>query len=359
MSDRAVIAWKPKYCDARVASVRIRCLNPLSELHARGYPIELFDAKNIAQYKVVVYSKLYDDATYREAASLKDSGVRIVLDLCDNHFYNPSNLRSLYVAAEQLRRMMGLADYLVASTKQLADVMREELRNEKEITVIGDAVEMSLAHGKESIWRAPQNAYTLKRTLNCLTQAKREGRTNLVWYGIHGGENADYGMLDLLKLRGLLERLDKQYPLSLTVISNSRRKYRRFIKPWGIQTLYQEWRAATFLQSLDKHDVAIIPVTDNPFTQCKTNNRVALALSRGLAVVADSIPSYEEFRSVAFLDDWENGLLMYLSDHEMRFQHAALGKDLVKRKWSISRIADEWQFFFDKALDGMNHEKLF
>src|SRR5680860_1373203 len=107
---RDYIAWKPRFSDPRVASTRIRCLNPLSELQGRDYPVELFDPQRVGRYAAVVYSKLYDESAYREALALQKNGVRIVLDLCDNHFYNPNELETLRKAGAQLQRMMALAD---------------------------------------------------------------------------------------------------------------------------------------------------------------------------------------------------------------------------------------------------------
>src|SRR4051812_38983892 len=46
-----LIGWKPKSLDPMVASARIRCMNPLSELQRRGYPVELFRADRALSYQ--------------------------------------------------------------------------------------------------------------------------------------------------------------------------------------------------------------------------------------------------------------------------------------------------------------------
>ncbi len=348
------IGWKPRFVDPRVASTRIRCLNPLLELQSLDYPVEIFDRRRSSEYAAVVYSKLYDDATYREAMALQQHGARIVLDLCDNHFYNPNGLASLSKAGEQLKRMMGLADALVASTTAMSDVMRAEFPEARKITVIEDSVETEIRGVRTTFWESWRGHRELPKLLRALAQEKRNGRTPLVWFGIHGGSNAEYGMLDLVKLQPVLETINSAYPLSLTVISNSKQKYNRSIKAWRLPTYYLEWRPHTVFAALRAHTIAVVPISQNPFTRCKSNNRLALSLSMGLAVVADSIPSYQAFADVCFLDEWRLGLERYLSDIELRRRHVERGQALVASEWSITRIAEKWRDFFDDLLDRRN-----
>jgi hypothetical protein len=348
MADR--IAWKPRFSDPRVASTRIRCLNPLAELQSAGYPVELFNSRRVGEYAAVVYSKLYDDATYNEALFLQKRGVRIALDLCDNHFYNPNGLPFLNKALAQLKRMMALADELVASTAAMAEVMRAELSGSRNITIIEDAVETEIDSVRAPFWDCWWGKKQLGELLRALKEGKLEGRTPLVWFGIHGGANAEYGMLDLLKLRPLLEQTNRTHPLSLTVISNSREKYNRAIKPWVFPTHYLNWHPQTVVSALRSHAVAVIPVTDNPFTRCKSNNRLAFSLNVGLAVVADAIPSYQDFADVCFLNDWQSGLERYLTDPDLRRRHVQRGQTMIAREWSIERITKKWREFFDSLL---------
>lgn len=350
-----MIAWRPRAPDPRVASVRIRCLNPLRELQRRGLPVELFQADRAAAYRAVVYSKTYDEASYREAGALQRGGARIVLDLCDNHFYNPRGLPQLERLGRDLRRMMELADHLVASTPAMADVMEGELRG-KPVTVIGDAVEESfegLEQSPVARWWARQQ---LRRLLRSRDRFGQEHAARLVWFGIHGGPYAEHGLEDLQNVRTLLEHLGRHYPLSLTVISNSREKYRRSVAQWAIPTAYLEWNPTTFQEALRNHQIAVIPITRTPFTDCKSNNRLVTALHAGLAVVADSIPSYQPFTDVCRLDDWEGGLREYLADPAVRARDVRVGQARVAAEWSITRIADQWQQFFgsicaDQAMD--------
>jgi hypothetical protein len=179
---------------------------------------------------------------------------------------------------------------------------------------------------------------------------KRGIEAALVWFGIHGGPHHEHGMGDLLRVRPVIEQLHRRSGVQLTVISNSKTKFDRLIAPWAVPTHYLEWSPVTFLPALRAHQIALIPVTRNPFTWCKSNNRLATAIAAGLGVVADGIPSYQEFASVCRLDDWEQGLSDYVTDPAARTRDVGAGQALVSRLCSPERIADAWQGFFSAVL---------
>lgn len=317
----------------------------MRELRRRGYPVELFDPARSGAYAALVYSKVYHDSAQAEARRLRANGTRIVVDLCDNHFYNPLNLDTLGTAAASLRRMLGEADELVASTDAMAEVLRGEARADTPVTVIGDAVETRI----EGVRTTPWARWWARRRLEALSArlGADAGPARLVWFGSHGGPSGDYGMGDLETVRPLLESLHRDHPLSLTVISNSAAKFARLIRPWNLPTHYLAWNAETFLDALRLHAIALIPIRQNPFTRCKTNNRLATALTAGLAVVASGIPSYGPFDECCALDDWSGGLQRYILDPDARRRDVASGRALVQRESSLAVIADQWQRYFE------------
>jgi hypothetical protein len=270
-----------------------------------------------------------------------------VVDLCDNHFYNPGDVPELAQAGAELRRMLRLADHLIASTPEVAALMVAQADVDVPVTVIGDAIEESILDAKQP---SPVRWLHQRRLRSLLAKLEHERaagvEASLVWFGIHGGPHHEHGMSDLQRIRPVLETIHRRHKLQLTVISNSRSKFASLIAPWSIATHYLEWSPTTFLDALRAHDVAVIPVTQNPFTRCKSNNRLATALSVGLAVVADSIPSYGEFGQVCRLDNWDQGIIDYVRDPDLRQRHAAEGRQYVLRKYSLERIADDWERLF-------------
>jgi hypothetical protein len=347
-----LVGWRPSSSDARVASARIRCLNPLRELRRQDYPVELFDPVRRDSYSAVIYSKVYDRASQAEARRLQANGTRIVLDLCDNHLYNPLNLDVLRAAAGELRRMIALADEIVASTEAMAELLGGETGAGKPLTVIGDAVETRIEGVRSTI----AERWWARRRLHALAARLRAdpGAIRLVWFGSHGGPSGDHGMGDLEMMRETLVALHREQPLSLTVISNSARKFARLIRPWDLPTHYLEWSAETFLEALGLHAIAILPVGNNPFTRCKTNNRVATSLAAGLAVVASGIPSYRPFEECCVLDDLGGGLRRYIRDPQTRREDVAAGQRLVQREWTVTAIADQWRRYFERLRLGVS-----
>jgi hypothetical protein len=345
----ALIGWRPHSHDPCIASVRMRCLNLIGALRDRGLRVELFDPTRAERYAAVVYVKAYGDRHYREADALKQRGTPLVFDLCDNRFSATAG-SSAQEERARLLRMLGLADRLVASTDTLAEVMRHELSEPRPIAVIGDHVETVIHAGGVPVWHRWSARWSLRRLLRVLAREQCDGSVPLVWFGHHGGPYAPGGMEDLRRIRDLLHRLARHHRLSLTVISDSPGAYRRWVGDWTIPTRYVAWTAETFLPALAAHAIAVIPVSLNAFTACKTSNRVALALHSGLVVVGDAVPSYEPYRAACELDNWEAGLRRYLADPEARRRDVEGGRAIVDRAATLEHVAERWHDLLAEVL---------
>ena len=330
-----MIGWKPQYDDPRVASVRLRCLNPLAELKQRGFPIELFGSNNISKYSAVIFSKSYDAESYEMASELKRQRTPVIFDICDNHFYNPYNLEKFNLVRIRLLQMLDVADLVVTSTDTLAKVLCCEGKLKSAPIVIGDPLES-------------EDFLFPKNWLQTFVERFRRDnssirKANVLWYGIHGGENAPYGMLDILKIQQILLTVNRDYPLRIIVVSNSRAKYRKYIQKLPIESKYYEWGYTPFRQILQQCHINIIPITRNPFTLCKSNNRLARALYEGVPTVADEIPSYRPLEPFCVLNNWEDGLQLYLHNREIVREHVTRAKAFIEDHFTIRYIADQWQ----------------
>jgi glycosyltransferase involved in cell wall biosynthesis len=330
-----VLGWKPQFNDPRVASVRLRCLNPLFELQRRHFPVELFTEENLEKYVAVIFSKSHDLKSYEIAVELKRKGKAVIFDICDNHFYNPYDLERFKLVRSRLLNMLALADLVVTSTETLAAVITEEGKLTTRPAVVGDAVEtLDLMMPKNWVKSALVNRKWQKFVENA--------KPTILWYGIHGGENAPYGMLDLLNIKEILVRLSEHYSFRLVIVSNSRKKYRRYIRPLPIETVYWQWGDIPFRRILRQCDINIIPINKNPFTLCKSNNRLALALYEGVPTVADEIPSYRELAPFCVLNDWEDGLRLYLSNNAIAKECVMRAKPYIEERFTIKHVGDQW-----------------
>lgn len=329
-------AWLPKNTEARVASTRIRCLNILRQLRAEHVPIELYNSRHASHYRVVILSKAYKPKHLALAEQLKSQGSKIIFDLCDNHFL-------LEESQTELRRMFALADQWVVSSCYLADTIRAHLGSNKPLTVIEDAVEEDLRGPVFDIpgYIGAQIAFA-KLRMELAGERQRRGAIHLVWFGNHKANYGDAGLRHLNTVRGLLEEIDQQSPITLTVISNSRETYNHLFRNWRLRTFYLDWNAHSFMQAMKLHRIAIIPIDINEFTAAKTNNRIALALSLGLGVVANGIDSYRVFEQCAFLDNWWEGLLAYLQQPAILDRHVETGREIIRHNFSLPVIARKW-----------------
>lgn len=291
---------------------------------------------------ILVLCKRYDRETISITNKLRSSGTRIILDLCDNHFYyeNPSLL--WINRANDLRFAIKNCDAIVVSTHTLAEIVFSEC-SPKNLFVIGDAVEFeSVDINHSNFFKHPIAEINLKYLQLFFQFTKSNKKIRLLWFGNHGSGNSAGGMLDLLNITESLKILSLNFNASLTIISNSWIKFSYIRKKLPIHCNYLSWNINTFSRAAVLHDIAIIPVTLNDFTKCKSNNRLVTALSLGLAVVADPVPSYEEFNTSVRLGNWTQNLIELAGNESIRSQSVEIGRNHLIKYWLLPTIVDKW-----------------
>lgn len=335
------IAWWPHTKDPAVASYRLRCRQIVETLHARGHDVGIFQPGQ--QTKSLVLSKRYDPRSMALAGELRAKHhTRLILDLCDNHFYSQSQSGFWEERAENLRQAVSSVDLVIAASSALANVIQMET-GRKDVVVIGDTVEQPHFPPLSARFTSPPSELGLAMLHMIMTRWGTAPGRRLVWFGSQGSPNAEGGMSDLLRIRPLLESLHRDRPLSLTVVSNNKTQYKRIIAPWNVPTHYVSWHPKTFSSVLTMHDVALIPITPNPFTRCKTGNRVLTALAHGTCVIADRIPSYEQLSDCIVLDRWNEGLDRLMADAAYREKLLEAGRKQLQETYSAGHIASQWE----------------
>lgn len=335
MTDRSPrIGWIPASANPAVASTRLRCSLPCRYLREAGWDTRILDRRDPYADDLVVFQKIYDERAIELARDLRRRGVLTVFDLCDNHFYNPDGRLELTQRAERLRRMLDIVDAVSVSTEPLHDLMRERTP-----AVIADALD-------EFDLDIPE------RTFGWLWARlrRRETALSFVWYGNAGEESPPFGLVHLPTIIPELERLHRTFPLELTVISNSRARYEHAVDSAGFPTRYMEWNYQRFPGLFRRHHVCVIPVKPNPFTNCKTANRVVQSLRLGVPVIADPIPSFEEFAPFILLGKWRQSLDQYAADPALRARHVEAGRQYVEATYTKERVVSEWSSLFERVL---------
>lgn len=311
------IAFKPRSAKANVASYRYRVLAPIAALRARGHAAEVFDAGRADDYAAVVFSKAIKAEDQALAARLKASGRRAYLDLCDNQLFNPAGLAEYDEVAANLRAMAGLVDAVICSTPVLAEQMRVL---GAPVVVVHDSYEQA-----EATVRPPGV------------------EANLLWFGRHASPNAEGGMADLARIAEPLARAFARRPFTLTICSDSAGAYEALKTSLPVPSRYVAWTPQASAAELAACDAVVLPLSDNPFVAAKSHNRLTLALSAGVPVVADAIDAYREFGPFAWLEDWDAGLTAVLTDPAGARRRAAAALPYLRRWWSSEAVVGEWE----------------
>ena len=183
--------------------------------------------------------------------------------------------------------------------------------------------------------QAPEVVAAAQRPAN--PDAKR-----ILWFGNHGAPHARFGMLDLLEIRGPLETIASEFNVELVVVSNHRDKYERHIAPMRIPSTYVEWSPASIKKQLALASVVVVPNTLDAFSVCKSSNRTASALLAGVPVVATATAALDALSSSVVLDDFLEGLRLYLSDTARAAADVARGRELIQHTYGPSAIAAAW-----------------
>lgn len=341
---RPTLGFWPHTTDPEVASTRIRCLQVVQGLRDLGREASLYHP-GLHAPKVLVLSKRYDPDTIRHGETLRaNHGTKLVLDLCDNHFYYKNPEPRWVRRAEFLREAAQAADLVVTASPELAKFVRAEVGDAKDIRVIGDALDAPRPVVRPTL----AQRWHIARLRLFLGMNQVEPGRRLLWFGNHGSGYADGGMQDLALIADALHRHHRANRLTLTIISNSRQAYRQHLQAWTLPTCYLPWSGSLFQQTLAAHAIAVIPVRINPFTACKTNNRLATAFCNGLAVAAGRIPSYEEFAELALIDDWDAGLSALMGDAKARSCRVEAAKRQLTKNYGLEAICRDWVTLCDE-----------
>lgn len=384
------IGWKLKSLDYRRASTRYRALLPVLGLNKNHYRSYVFSDRNqsiLNRIQVLVFVKTFSKNDFLYAVRAKEKGIKIILDLCDNIFINtyppPSNQTYIF------KLMSEISDSIVVSTEYLKTTLLKENISVPPITVIPDGVEtfetIRLSQKSLCLYKKEQSIRLKKRQrqfyLNTyikfkywlsalsvslsnqlhaqikLTRSRlNRKRKRIVWFGIHGAEHADFGMLDLLLIQRDLERLTKEFNLELWVISNHRQKYYQHIDPFNLPTYYMDWSPPLLFSVLKVSDIVVIPSKQNDFSNSKSSNRAILALTAGVPVVASYKPVYKPLLNGMLFDNFYDNIKRYLSNTAIVKQHLTSSKKNIQEYYSHTVISQSWEVLFLKTLENVGHE---
>lgn len=357
------VRWVIPVVNPQRASLRYRCLYPMAELKKWGRSAAIwrgdelidesltlvFDAWTV--FPTVNSSQVAEDLVMlaEKAASL---GATVIVDNCDNQFASANITPEWAQGLRYLERLALSAAVLVSCSDELALAMQKNLRSNATHVVIDDPIEQEIVLDGDTLLKrlfspgriAAWILATQHRLKIALDHAR--GCTSIIWFGSHGNNFAPGGMLDVLPLLPVLEAAASRKKLSLTIVSNNRKKFDENFSGTALKIHYADWNRITFLAILRMHQIAIIPAIPNEFTLCKSSNRLTLSIYHGLAVIADPIPSYGKYAKVVGLGDWAANLARLVGSRKARHAQVATARSQVLALNHLSVIAKQWDNLF-------------
>jgi len=304
-----------------LASARYRVLIPAQQLARLGHQVQIGTpgpagwppAVRDATCDAVVISKSFDPAHETLARAMKDRGVRVIVDFCDDHFGHPQ-------LGPHYRNLAALGDTVVASTPAMAEVVRAHAG--LDCIVITDPVE------------GPRGMPKFAPRLPAL---------RLVWFGHPTNLNG------LLGRSAQLHALARRFPVRLTVVTTSSAEVAARVASLAngtdgrVTAELVPWSLEATWQALADCDLAWIPVEDTAQKSVKSPNRMLEALWAGKPVVADALAAYQEFADLTPVGrGLEAGAIACLEDAAGVERRVAEAQRRIARTHSAFACGDAW-----------------
>lgn len=366
----ADVVWKVPSLDPTKASVRIRTMLPALALERRGLRIAITDREPTEQVvrsaRAVVINKSFrkDDQKLIDVANRY--GTPVILDLCDNIFARRQD-GTERPSARAFRYQARGAKAVVTTNDALADIVRSNSGYQGVVEVIPDSVETRdtnlhcMTHTFHRANSPPivKLRYELRALRHSLVAAMRRrqasarlmdrgdfrsGRSVVVWFGISAGMGA------LHKVLPELVQVDRAHPIQLLVISEDASMFDEFARKADFPCVFRPWSLRTIHDLIGQATVCILPRADGPYDSAKSANRAVLALSLGVPVVADWIPSLSPLKEAVLIGEWHQAMTSYLNSSELRHSHVTAAADVIAPLYSLDVVADCWQ----RLLQSMN-----
>lgn len=310
--------------DSKVASVRYRALMPAAGLRTLGHDVLVIGHDRSAVDRsraairgadVVIFRRNYDEPDCIESllGETAAAGVKTVFDLSDDRLHGR--------VGPHLRRMVELAGAVTTTSESLRVKIRDEYG--KDAFVIGDPIEgprgeprWQLGARLKALWFGhPVNLPSLEQALPALLQACRKKP---------------------MDLRIVTERVDGIERQCKDFNSKNRNL---------LSMRFAEWSNAETWRSLAETDFVVIPyIAGHPRSLAKSPNRIIESLWAGRFVVAQPIPSYQEFAEWAWIgEDIAAGIGWMIDNPAAIAPRIAAAQPHIEANYSAGRISADWE----------------
>jgi hypothetical protein len=398
---KKVIAWKVGAANPRVASVRYRCFMPIEGLAERGISSVVLETgetvRDFSDILALVFVKSFSREDAVLAARARDASVPIILDLCDHIFTKGYREERGALQYGEFESIAAGASIIVTSTEELGRVVAKQLSSSIPVIEIPDQAEeremtrmLVGGHGGwrqnwqmkqrqwswiwrwvRSRWQTSRVRIFSRRVLLALRHPKRTlgligprqfrgaqeacgsasavAQKKIIWFGNDGASYSGFGIPSIQQVAASLEKIHKDIPLCLTVVSSNRAKYECHVASLPFPSRYKGWDPLSIFDEIASSDLCILPNPLDDFSRCKSANRAILALSSGIPVVASWAPALEPLRDCLILDNWEEGIRMYLTDKARAERDVRRARAIIKQHYSAEVITELWTSVIEKT----------
>lgn len=292
------ISWLTKTDSNNSASYRMRVLIPAIKLQEYGLVSKIFKKKIPISIKsdFIVLSKYYDEKVLQNILShIEKHNTKVILDICDNQFSNtgtPNSLREK--ARNQIDLLLKYIHCITVPSVELKRIFIETFNYPQEkVFIVEDCID-----SPEKFTQVFHPNYFFSNLIflffkNRINKYPQKNR--FIWFGAagkHGGLGIDALINNVNTINKAITSIEGS---TLTIVSNSYNKYSTFKKLANFKTFYIPWDNSTAQKILRMHNILLLPSAINNMTLGKSANRLITALSNGLVVVGDMLPSYSIF----------------------------------------------------------------
>lgn len=325
-------------CQSHRASTRLRVAIPSHTLSARGYDTCIFSpalsdelVRNFSckEIDIAVFAKLAntDVTAFRKRAALwlkladmlKPGGVRIVADICDNHF---GDYRGDY-----LRTLCAMADVITVNTPTMDGIVQQHTG--RRASVCSDPV--------EGIRMPPRFAPGAK--------------LRALWFGHQSNlKSCAYALPEFL-------RLVEHFDIELHLVTAAHRgaedicvQINRQFAPRA-SARFTAWDLNVMQPAFEQCDLVIVPsLPEHQAKIAQSANRLIESLWAGRIVVAHPIASYREFSSFSYLGtDLAHGVLQAIEHRDETIRRIERGQAYIEAQYTPEKIADQWESALKQA----------
>jgi glycosyltransferase involved in cell wall biosynthesis len=265
---------------------------------------------------IAVIGKVFSQHVLDLLPLVKQRGIKVVADFCDNHFAKPDT-------GAVHRALIEAADAVVASTPMMAEAIAAATG--KASTLIPDPYEGPYGTPKFD----PSE------------------RLKVLWFG--GRTNID----TIGPALPSLNQLGEAHPLVLTILTDPTPQLDQLIETArgmfrNISIVFHPWSLEGQWQVIAACDAVIIPSLDNETKNVKGPNRLIEAIRGGRPVAAYPLPSYQAFADVCWLNpDVAEGLKAMLADAAAVVPRIEAGQRLVDELHGPKGIGGRWLKLFE------------